>query len=123
MTAPKSHTVNVERLHELTERQEYLNVVVDRMMVAIQQPSNVHLLKSAPYVNMMKKLSFIQDLRSKFNKRGNELSTLTYFSPEQLEELHFIRILDSGHIDSMWIAIREFIRETSLNIKIDESKT
>ena len=123
MSVSKSHSTNLERLHELTERQEYLNEFFDKMMVALQRPSNTSLLKSQPYVNMMRKLSFVQELRGKFNKRGNSLSTLQDFSPEELEELHFIRNLDSGHIDSMWESIREFIDTTGLNVDIDESRT
>lgn len=123
MTESKSYATSVARLSELSERQVYLNEFFDTMMIALQRPSNVQLLKSQPYMDMMKKLSLIQDSRSKFNKRGNSLSLLTTFSPEQLEELHYIRILDSGHIDSMWAAIREFIAETNLKIYIDNSKT
>ncbi len=71
----------------------------------------------------MRKLSMIQDMRGKFTKRGNALSLVPNISPAELEELHFIRILDSGHIDSMWDAIREFVACTNLQIFINEART
>ena len=123
MTASKSHDENKERLDELSLRQMYMNDFFDKMMTLIQKPSNLHVVKSPAYFAMMRKLTFIHELRSKIAKRGNELSLQPSLSPADLEELHFIRIIDAGHIDCVWICIREFLTQSKLNIDIDESRT
>ncbi|MCK9532502.1 MAG: hypothetical protein M0R77_18475 [Gammaproteobacteria bacterium] len=123
MAISKSHEENKQRLDELSDRQQYMNEFFDEMMTLIQRPSNLHVLKSQPYFNMMKKLTFIHELRSKISKRGNELSLKSILTSEDLEELHSIRIIDSGHIDCIWISIREFLAQTKLKINIDERRT
>lgn len=123
MAISKSHEENKQRLNELSERQIYMNEFFDLMMSALQSPSNIHILKSPNYFNMMKKLTFIHDLRSKISKRGNELSLKPMLTSEDLEELHSIRIIDAGHIDCIWIAIREFVSQSRLKINIDERRT
>lgn len=123
MSISRSHADNQERLGELTDSQDYMNEFFDYLMVNLQKPANMHFLKSQAYANLMRKLTFIQELRSKISKRGNELSLKPILAPGDLEELHFIRILDSGHIDCVWIAIREFLGQTGLKIDVDTRRT
>lgn len=123
MVLSKSFQENKDRLDELTYRQQYMNDFIDTMMVYLQRPSNIHILKSQAYFNLMKKLTFIHELRSKIAKRGNELGLKDSLTPDDLEELHFIRIVDSGHIDCVWICVRDFINQANIKINIDESRT
>lgn len=113
---------NLERLDELTSRHEYMNEFFDSLMSTIQKPKNLHLTKSNDYITLMRRLTFYQEQRSKVSKRGYELGNRQMINPEELEELHFVRMLDNGLLSSIWIAIREFVRETDLDIDIDEGR-
>jgi hypothetical protein len=119
----KSHNTSLERLSELTERQAYMHEFFDRLMVTIQRPNNIHWLKSQPYSNLMRKLQVIQEQRGKFSDRGNQLSLTDNLDSQALQELHYIRIVDSGLLSSMWDAIREFVNSTDMNLSIDERRT
>lgn len=122
MAISKSHEENKQRLNELSDRQQYMNEFFDEMMTALQRPSNIHILKSPSYFNMMKKLTFIHELRSKISKRGNELSLKGMLTSDDLEELHAIRIIDSGHIDGIWVCIKDFVLQSKLRIDIDHRR-
>src|SRR3546814_8921922 len=51
MAISKSHEENKQRLDELSDRQQYMNEFFDEMMTMIQRPSNLHVLKSQPYLD------------------------------------------------------------------------
>lgn len=122
MSTSKSHMTNLERLDELTSRHEYMNEFFDSLMSTIQKPKNIHLTKSNEYITLMRRLTFYQEQRSKVSKRGYELGNRQLINSDELEELHFVRMLDNGLLSSIWIAIREFVRDTDLDINIDEGR-
>ena len=124
MQNSKSFTSHLGRLDELTDRQDYMHTFFDILLATLQQPEHVHVLKSPSYVNMMRKLSIIQDSRNILAKRGHDLCNHEdlEMDPETLQEIHFIRMVDNGYLDSIWDAFKEFLKENDLNIYIDRRK-